>query len=119
MEMIGKGEGEKGAVWVERMVPDGYVTAHANQARITTFPMKGKTVATSDDMKKIYNKDVTTIYRTDVVSFAKEKGYYPQDGKDSDFSFSDSYAPVDFGAARACEIRVWAFFNAVNPDMVQ
>ncbi|MGL5681652.1 MAG: C69 family dipeptidase [Marinifilaceae bacterium] len=119
MEMIGKGEGEKGAVWVARMVPDGYVAAHANQARITTFPMKGKTVVTSDDIQKIYNKEVTTAYSTDVVSFAKEKGYYPQDAKNSDFSFSDSYAPVDFGAARACEIRVWAFFNAINPDMGQ
>lgn len=119
MEMIGKGDGEKGAVWVARMVPDGYVCAHANQARITTFPMKGKNVATSEDINKIYNKEVTTIYSTDVVSFAKQKGFYPQEAKNSDFSFSDSYAPVDFSGARGCEIRVWAFFNAVNPDMKQ
>ncbi|MEG0795700.1 MAG: C69 family dipeptidase [Odoribacter sp.] len=117
LEMIGKGEGEKGAVWVARMVPDGYVCAHANQARITTFPLEGKTSITSDQMKKIYNKEVTTVYSKDVIAFARQKGFYPQDAKNADFSFSDTYAPVDFSGARACEIRVWAFFNAVNPDM--
>lgn len=119
MEMIGKGQGEKGAVWVARLVPDGYVCAHANQARITTFPLEGRSSVSSDNMKKIYDPDITTIYAKDVISFAKQKGYYPQDGKNADFSFSDSYAPVDFSGARACEIRVWAFFNAINPDMAQ
>ena len=119
IEIIGKGEGEKGAVWVARMVPDGYVSAHANQARITTFPLEGKTSISSDKMKKIYDPNITTGYSKDVSSFAKEKGFYPQDGKNKDFSFSDTYAPVDFSGARACEIRVWAFFNAVNPDMAQ
>lgn len=119
IEIIGKGEGEKGAVWVARMVPDGYVSAHANQARITTFPLEGKTSISSSKMNKIYDPNITTVYSKDVISFAKEKGFYPQDGKNKDFSFSDTYAPVDFSGARACEIRVWAFFNAVNPDMTQ
>ena len=119
LEMIGKGEGEKGAVWVARLVPDGYVCAHANQARITTFPLKGKDVITSDNMDKIYNKEVTTVYAKDVISFAKAKGFYPKNAKDSEFSFSDTYNPLNFGAARSCEIRVWAFFNAVNGDMAQ
>lgn len=119
LEIIGKGEGEKGAVWVARMVPDGYVSAHANQARITTFPLEGKTSISSDKMNKIYDQNITTVYAKDVISFAKEKGFYPQDAKNKDFSFSDTYAPVDFSGARACEIRVWAFFNAVNPDMGQ
>ena len=119
IEIIGKGEGEKGAVWVARMVPDGYVSAHANQARITTFPLEGKTSISSDKMNKIYDPNITTVYSKDVISFATEKGFYPQDGKNKDFSFSDTYAPVDFSGARACEIRVWAFFNAVNPDMAQ
>lgn len=119
MEMIGKGQGEKGTVWVARLVPEGYVCAHANQARITTFPLEGRSSVSSDNMKKIYDPDITTIYAKDVISFAKQKGYYPQDGKNADFSFSDSYAPVDFSGARACEIRVWAFFNAINPDMAQ
>ena len=73
LEMIGKGEGEKGAVWVARMVPDGYVCAHANQARITTFPLEGKTSISSDQMKKIYDKEITTVYAKDVISFAKQK----------------------------------------------
>ena len=119
IEIIGKGEVEIGAVWVARMVPDGYVSAHANQARITTFPLEGKTSISSDKMNKIYDPNITTVYSKDVISFAKEKGFYPQDGKNKDFSFSDTYAPVDFSGARACEIRVWAFFNAVNPDMAQ
>lgn len=119
MEMIGKGQGEKGAVWVARMIPDGYVCAHANQARITTFPLEGRTSISSDNMKKLYDPDITTIYSKDVISFAKQKGFYPQDGKNANFSFSDTYAPVNFSGARACEIRVWAFFNAINSDMAQ
>ena len=81
MEMIGKGEGEKGAVWVARMVPDGYVCAHANQARITTFPLESRESISSDKIKNIYNKDITTVYAKDVISFAKLKGFYPQDAK--------------------------------------
>lgn len=119
LEMIGKGEGEKGAVWVARMVPDGYVCAHANQARITTFPLEGRTSISSDKIKNIYNKEVTTVYAKDVISFAKQKGFYPQDAPNKEFSFSDTYAPVDFSGTRACEIRVWAFFNEVNPNMAQ
>lgn len=119
MEMIGKGEGEKGAVWVARMVPDGYVCAHANQARITTFPLEGRESISSDKIKNIFDKEVTTVYAKDVISFAKQKGFYPQDAPNKDFSFSDTYAPVDFSGARACEIRVWAFFNEINPDMAQ
>ncbi len=117
LEMIGKGEGEKGAVWVARMIPDGYVSGHANQARITTFPLKGKDVITSDKIHKIFNKNITTVYAKDVISFAKRKGFYPQKAKESDFSFSDTYAPLDFSACRACEIRVWTFFNTVKSGM--
>ena len=32
--MVGKGKGNTGALWVARRVPDGYISAHANQARI-------------------------------------------------------------------------------------
>lgn len=119
LEMIGKGQGEKGAVWVARMVPDGYVCAHANQARITTFPLEGRTSVSSDRLKNIYNKDITTAYSKDVIAFAKQKGFYPEDAKNSEFSFSDTYAPVDFGAARFSEMRVWAFFNAISNNMQQ
>lgn len=108
MEMIGKGKGEKGALWVAMQIPDGYVCAHANQARITTFDFQKK--------NDWFNKSQTVFHAKDVISFAKKKGWY--DGKDSDFSFSDVYAPVDFGGARFCEVRVWSFFKSVNNNMM-
>jgi dipeptidase len=101
-EMIGKGEGQKGAVWVAMRVPDGYISGHANQARITRFPL---------------NDSKNCIYSADVISFAREKGWF--DGKNNDFSFSDTYAPVTFGGARFCEARVWSGFNKVNKQMGQ
>lgn len=96
MELIGKGHHEKGAVWVARRVPDGYVSGHANQARITTFPL--------DD-------PANCLYSDDVVSFARKIGLY--DGSDEDFSFSDIYDPVTFDGARFCEARVWSFFSRI------
>ncbi len=116
LEMIGKGADELGAVWVARRIPDGYVSGHANQARITTFPLAdGKKSITSKEMDKIFNKEVECVYSDDVITFAREKGWYK--GKDKNFSFSDTYAPVDFGAARFCEIRVWTMFNDVKSGM--
>ena len=100
LELIGKGEGEKGAVWVAVKVPDGYISGHANQARITTFPL---------------NDSDNCIYAEDVISFARDNNWYK--GKDKDFSFSDVYAPVDFGGARFCDARVWAGFNKVTSGM--
>ncbi len=116
LEMIGKGEYEKGAVWVARRIPDGYVSGHANQARITTFPLAdGKTSISSKNIDKIYDPSVSTVYADDVISFARKHGWYK--GKDKDFSFSDTYAPVDFEGARFCEIRVWTMFNDVKSGM--
>lgn len=109
MEMIGKGEGQKGAVWVALLVPDGYICGHANQARITTFPYQKE--------NQWDNMSMTCYNAPDVISFAREKGWY--EGSDSDFSFSDTYAPVGFGGARFCEARVYAMFNRVNPNMGQ
>ena len=102
MEMIGKGPANKGAVWVAVRIPDDCVTAHANQARIQQFPL--------DDPENC-------LYAPDVISFAREKGYF--EGVDADFSFARAYAPLDFGALRFCEARVWSFFNQVNKDMGQ
>ena len=107
MELIGKGEGQKGALWVALLVPDGYVCAHANQARITTFDFQEK--------NDWFNESQTVFHAPDVVSFARAKGWYS--GKDKDFSFSDVYAPVSFGGARFCEMRVWSFFKDVNSKM--
>ena len=64
MEMIGKGKYEKGAVWVARLIPDGYVSGHANQARITTFPFQ-KTNNWNDPKQ-------TVFHSPDVISFAKK-----------------------------------------------
>ncbi|MBP3482326.1 MAG: C69 family dipeptidase [Alistipes sp.] len=100
MELISKGEYGKGIVWVARRIPDGYVSAHANQSRITTFPQ---------------NDSENCLFSPDVISFARERGYF--NGKDADFSFCDAYAPLDFGAMRGCEARVWAFFRTVADDM--
>lgn len=100
MDLIGKGPGRKGAVWVAMRVPDDCICAHANQSRIRRFPM--------DDPENC-------LYAKDVVELAREKGYYK--GKDSDFSFCEAYAPADFSALRFCEARVWSFFNCYAEGM--
>ena len=107
---------DRGAVWVALRVPDGYVSGHANAARITTFPLRnGKTSITDKDWKKLYNEQVEVIYKHDIIDFARRKGYF--DGKDKDFDFSAAYAPVDFSAARVCDLRVWTMFNKVCDGM--
>ncbi|MBM3434650.1 MAG: dipeptidase [Bacteroidetes bacterium] len=115
-EMIGKGEGKKGAVWVAMKVPDGYVCAHANQARITTFPIAdGKKSLNFSQRNNLMGPDVECFHADDVITFAREKGWFK--GKDEEFSFSDTYAPVTFGGARFCEVRVWSFFRSVKEGM--
>lgn len=117
-EIIGKGEGQKGAVWVALRIPDGYVSSHANHARIMTFPLaNGKSSITFKTIDKINNPEIECIYADDVITFAREKGWF--NGEDKDFSFSDTYAPVDFGGARFCEVRVWSMFRKVNSQMDQ
>jgi dipeptidase len=113
-EIIGKGEGNKGAVWVARRIPDGYVSAHANHPRITNIPM-GKNSVPFSKRERIFEFDVDCYYSDDVIEFARSKGYF--NGKDGEFSFSDTYAPLDFSGARFCEIRVWSFFKSVNKEM--
>ncbi len=100
MELIGKGPQDKGIVWVARRIPDGYVSGHANQARITTFP---------------WNDPENCLYAADVADVARKFGWF--DGANEDFSFAEAYAPLDFGAMRGCEARVWAFFRTVATDM--
>ena len=102
MELIGKGPEDKGIVWVARRIPDGYVSAHANQARITTFP---------------WNDPENCLYAPDVADVARKFGWF--EGEDKDFSFAEAYAPADFGALRGCEARVWAFFRTVADGMEQ
>ena len=119
LEMIGKGSPKKdakgkidyskGAVWVAILIPDGYISGHANHARITTFPFQKK--------NNFFDPKQTVFHSPDVISFARKMGYYK--GEDKAFSFSDVYAPLDFEAARFCEARVWAQFNRVNKDMAK
>ena len=94
MDLVGKGAGNKGIVWVARRIPDGYICAHANQARITRFPQ---------------NDPENCLFAPDVISFAREKGWYS--GSDADFSFRDAYNKLEFGAARGCDARAWSAFN--------
>ncbi len=100
MEMIGKGPDYKGAVWVAVRIPDDCVSGHANQARIRQFPLNDPSVC---------------LYSSDVISFARQKGYFF--GMNKDFSFADAYAPLNFEGLRVCEARVWSFFNKVKSGM--
>ncbi len=102
LEMIGKGPGVRGAVWVAVRVPDDCIAAHANQSRIHKFNM--------DDKENC-------IYSPDVISFAREKGYF--NGMNRDFSFAEAYNPLDFGGLRYCEARVWSFYRRHNAEMNQ
>ncbi len=100
MEMIGKGPGRKGTVWVAVRIPDDAICAHANQSRIRTFNQKDK-------------KNV--MFSKDCITFAREKGWFS--AKDADFSFCEAYAYPDFSGRRFCEARVWSFFNHFSTDM--
>jgi dipeptidase len=100
LEIIGKGKDDPGAVWVARRIPDGYISGHANQARIRQFPL--------DDR-------ANCLYSPDVISFARDKGYF--EGPDSSFSFADAYAPLSFGGLRFCEARVWCMFHRTAPSL--
>ena len=105
MELIGKGPGRKGAVWVALRVPDDCITAYANSSRIRKFPQARKI-----DKKKGYGiVEGTCMYSADVISFAREMGWY--EGADADFSFREAYGPMDFSKIRYCEARVWSFFR--------
>lgn len=106
MDMIGKGAGQKGAVWVATRIPDDCIAAHANQARIHTLPIK--------DIKRsrknyIETRDGNWLWSGDLIQFARDKGYFS--GKDEDFSFQEAYAPFDFSGLYVCEARVWSFFR--------
>lgn len=95
MDLIGKGsDGDKGIVWVARRIPDGYICAHANQCRITRFPL---------------NDPENCLYAPDVISFARSKGWF--DGPDEAFSFREAYCPLDWGTVRGCDARAWSAFN--------
>lgn len=114
-EIIDKGA-EKGAVWVARRVPEGYVCGHANQARITTFPLEQrKSHKSITNLKYIDDPEVECVYSADVITFARKQGWFS--GKDEEFSFADTYNPLTFSGARACDARVYAMFNRIASGM--
>lgn len=99
MEMQGTGAGSKGVVWVAMRIPDDAICAHANQSRIGKFNMKDK-------------KNV--LYSKNIISYARKMGWF--NGKDSDFSWKNTYAFPDFSGRRFCDARVWSFFNHYADD---
>lgn len=92
MEIMSKGPGEKGAVWVATKITDGMVSGHANQARTTTF--------IQDDEDRVQ-------FAPDVVTFAQRKGLYPTTATAAAFDFSAAYDPINFAGARLADARVW------------
>lgn len=118
MDLIGKGPGQKGANWVAVRIPDNSISAHANQARITTLP-QGK-VKQSKEQKRLEKKlncvcHGDWMWDKNVIAFAREKGYFT--GADKDFSFQAAYNPFDFSGLYVCEARVWSFFRHFSSDM--
>ena len=118
MDLIGKGKGQKGANWVAVRIPDDAISAHANQARITKLP--SDKVRKTKEQKRLEKKlncvcKGDWMWSKDVISFAREKGFFS--GADKDFSFQAAYNPFDFSGFYACEVRVWAFFNHFSSDM--
>ena len=110
MEIIGKGPGRKGAVWVAMRLPDDCITAYANSSRIQKFPQAKKV----DKKKGYYIVPGECMYSADVITLAREMGWY--EGPNADFSFREAYGPMDFSAIRYCEARVWSFFRRHTAD---
>jgi len=104
MEIIGKGPGNKGALWVAVRLPDDCITAWANVSRIRQFPQAKKI-----DKKLGFYVAEDCMYSAECISFAREKGYFS--GADADFSWREAYCPIDFTSVRACDARVWSFFR--------
>ncbi len=120
MEMIGKGPGRKGAVWVALRIPDDCISAHANLSRIRQFPQEKKRSyksISSNNYKHINRPEVECVYAADVITFAREMGFFS--GKDEEFSFRDAYCPIDFENVRYADARVWSFFRHHRSDMDQ
>lgn len=112
MEIIGKGPGRQGAVWVALRIPDDCICAHANLSRIRQFPLEKKKSfksISSKNMKHIFKPEVECVYAADVIDFAREKGFFK--GASEDFSFRDAYCPIDFENVRYADARVWSFFR--------
>ena len=118
LELIGKGPGNKGAVWVATRIPDDAICAHANQARITRLPLdsKGKWKRGKGNIAKAVDQyGMEWMWTKDIIDVARKNGCFS--GKDEDFSFSDAYNPLDLVGAYGCDGRVWSFFRHFTDDM--
>lgn len=99
VDFIGKGRHGQGAVWVAARVPEGYISAHANQSRIRHVD---------------WNDTDHWMWAEDVVDFAREMGWF--EGRREDFSFADAYAPPTPRSLLLCESRVWSIFRRAAPS---
>ena len=105
MDLVGKGSpsadapvgSHPGIAWVARRIPDGYVCAHANQARIRQFPQ---------------NDPENCLYDKGMIEYARACGWF--EGADEEFSFREAFCPLDFGTVRGCDARVWSAFNILG-----
>ena len=121
MDLIGKGPGKKGANWVAVRIPDNAIAAHANQARITNLPVQSKDKSQKTKEQRRLEKKLNCVcngdwmWSSDLISFARKKGYFK--GADKDFSFQAAFNPFDFSGLFVCETRVWSFFRHFSSDM--
>ena len=111
MDLVGKGTGNTGAVWVAQRIPDDCISAHANQARIHKFPQAKKKLN-----KKMNRYEVgdSCMFSADLIPFGRTLGY---EGSDADFDFAATFGDLDYSAFRGCDGRVWAFFNRYASGM--
>lgn len=140
MDLIGKGTpgqpigetgavGQRGAVWVARLIPEDCVSCHANQARIHTFPQVGRKVAKvksainyegaglKTKFYKRYEVGDSCYFSADLIPFAKACGKYDTKGTDENFDFAKAFGDYEYGAFRGCDGRVWGWFNSVAQGM--
>ena len=111
MDLVGKGTGNTGAVWVAQRIPDDCISAHANQARIHKFPQAKKKLN-----KKMNRYEVgdSCMFSADLIPFGRTLGY---EGSDADFDFAATFGDLDYSAFRGCDVREWAFFNRYASGM--
>lgn len=140
MDLIGKGTpgqqigetgamGQRGAVWVARLIPEDCVSCHANQARIHTFPQQGRKIAKvksainyegsglKTKFYKRYEVGDSCYFSTDLIPFAKACGKYDAKGTDENFDFAKAFGDYEYSAFRGCDGRVWGWFNSIAKGM--
>ncbi len=100
MEIVGPGEGEVGAAWAARRVPDDHVSVVANGARIGQLDL-------SDPDNYMASKSVYSI--------AERLGYWDPEGEES-FRFSKAYSP-ESRLTVATTRREWRALDMLAPSL--